>query len=241
MITELPREELIKIGSEVRTPYVLLQAGYTLGIAAEEEEEIEGILEEPTLLEEVSAARDQVKAASGDRDLMAQEAKDLTSRQDAKLAEAKVWRRKAVKRAERAQRRGKKIPEVLLVIGAASSVPDVTTQLTTMTATMETVLSDLGADRARALLTQGQTILTELSQADDEQEVARLSGLPKKVADFYAAKGLLLTGIKVINDAGQELHADDFAQASRYNLKILHRRSGKRNKGGGGDEDTGTT
>ena len=234
MITELSREELIEMGAGLRTPYLLQQAGYTLGIAAEEEDEIEGILEEPTLVEEITAARDQVKAATGDRELMEQEAKDLTHRQNAKLVEAKVWRRKVVARAKRAKRRGKKIPEVLTVVGAGSSVPDLTAQVTAMTATMTTMLPALGGARAQALLTEGQTILTELSQADSDQEVARLSTLPQKVADFYAAKAILLTGIKLINDAGQELHADDHAQAARFNLKILHRRGGAREKVEGG-------
>ncbi len=59
------------------------------------------------------------------------------------------------------------------------------------------------------------------------QEVKRLSTLPAKVRDYYAAKGRLYVGLKVINDAGHELHASDADAAGRYNLKILHRRGTK--------------
>jgi hypothetical protein len=239
MLTEKPREELIAIGAGARAPQLVLQAGYTLGIAADDEEEIEGVLEDDQLLEEVTAARDQVKAAMQDRELMEQEAQEQTRQQDAKLREARVWRRKVTARARRAVRRGKKIPEELLVIGTAKSVADVTAQLTTMTATYATHVTSLGGARAQALLEKGQTLLAELSGADSAQEVARLSKLPKKVLDFYAAKGALLIGLKLINDAGQELYADDAAQAAKFNLKILYRRSGKR--GGGKTEETETT
>lgn len=230
MITEKSREELIEIGAKQRASYLVQQAGYTLGLAAEEEEAIEEVLEDPQLVEDVTAAMDEVKTGTQDLELMRQEAKNLTTRQDEALGEAKVWRRKAVARAKRAKRRGKNIPDELLAIGRASSVPGITEQLTVMTATFATHVADLGGPRAQALLEKGQTILTTLSTADAEQEVARLALLPEKVLRFYEAKGRLYLGIKLLNDGGHELHADDLAQAARYNLKILRRRAPKRAK-----------
>lgn len=239
MITEMSRNELAALGRKQRASYLVQQGGYTLGLAAAEEDEIEAILEDTEVVENVSDALDKVRAATQNRELMAQESKDLTRRQNEKLRAAKVWRRKVVARAKRAQRRGKEIPEELLVIGRARSVPDVIAQITIMTALFEAHLADMGGARARALLDEGKTILDELSAADAEQEVARLARLPEKTVDFYAAKGLLYVGLKLINDAGHELHADDPPKAAEYNLKILYRQSRRNRSGGGGDGGSG--
>ncbi len=233
MITEKSREELIAIGAQHRAANLVQQAGYTLGIAAEEEEEIEEVLEDPALVEDVAAARDNVKASMADRELMEQESREHTKRQNEAVRGVKVWRRKAVARAKRAARRGKDIPQELLLIGSARSVPDLIAQLTIMLALFEAHLADLGGARAQALLEEGKTLLIELGGADAAQEVALLASLPEKVRDFYAAKGLLYLGIKLINDGGHELHADSPKEAAKYNMKILYRR-GRRNSGGGG-------
>ncbi|MDI7270101.1 MAG: hypothetical protein QME96_19100, partial [Myxococcota bacterium] len=80
---------------------------------------------------------------------------------------------------------------------------------------------------AQALLDEGVRLQAALATADAAQEVKRLSTLPAKVRDYYAAKGRLYVGLKVINDAGHELHASDADAAGRYNLKILYRRGTK--------------
>jgi len=41
-------------------------------------------------------------------------------------------------------------------------------------------------------------------------------------------KGTLYTALKVVNDAGHELYADNATAAARYNLSILQRRAGKK-------------
>lgn len=97
-----------------------------------------------------------------------------------------------------------------------------------MTASFEASLSLLGAAKAQQLLDEAKAALAALSQADTEQEVARLASLPAAVREFYATKGLLYVGLKIINDAGQELHAEDPGAAGVYNLSILHRRAGKK-------------
>lgn len=224
MITEKPVEELVAIGARLRTAYLLQQFGYTIGIAADDEEGIEEIVDDPQLIEEIGAMGETVKVAAQDRELMEQEAKDLKKRQDVLLRKAKVWRRKVAARAARARHRGKDVPEVLCVIGPASTVPAITAQLTVMTATFATHIAILGGERAQALLEEGKAILTDLSTTDAEQEVARLTRLPQKVREFYVAKAKLYLGIKIINDAGRELHAEDPKAAAAYNLKILHRR-----------------
>lgn len=96
------------LGAGHRAAYLNQQAGYTLGIAAKEEAEIEEIVENPTLLEDVGNAKSAVEAAMKDKSLMAEESKQLTTIQDEKVRAAKVVRRKMVKRATRALRMGKK-------------------------------------------------------------------------------------------------------------------------------------
>lgn len=239
MITTLTRDQLVALGAGYRAAYLVQQAGYTLGIAAAEEGEIEAVVGDTNLLEEVTATKASVETVMADRDLLAQESKTLTTVQNQKLREAKVWRRKVALRAARARRQGKTtVPESLTVIGRLGGVPDVLAALTSTIATFESNLADLGGDRARALLEDGKRINSALGTADASQEQARLSGLPVKVQDFYAAKGLLYVGLKVINDAGQELHAGDPARAGQYNLKILYR-SGARKRAAGGGEPTG--
>lgn len=221
MITQKPESELVAIGAGLRTAYLVQQAGYTLGVAAEDEEAIEAIIEDPQFLEDVSAERATVAAAIKDRGLMEQEAIQLTADQNGLLRRAKVWRRKVVKRARRAERRGHDVPDVLLSVGRANSVPTVTAQMTIILASFEAHLPTLGGPE---LLAEGTTLLTDLSRVDAEQEVARLATLSAKVRALYISKAKLYLGLKIINDAGQELHADTPDRASQYNLKILHRR-----------------
>lgn len=225
MITTIDRQELVRIGAGLRAAYLTRQAGYTLGIAHDEGDALAALLD-AGYADEVAAANAEVTRAMGDRELADAEAKTLTSQQDRKVREAKVWRRKLAKRAARRRRMGFEIPDELATVGRASGVPELMEQLTTKTATFALSLEAMGGASAQALLDEGKRIHDELGSADAAQETARLSSLPKKVQDFYAAKGLLYTGLKVINDAGQELHSDDAASAGRYNLKILHRHAG---------------
>jgi hypothetical protein len=78
----------------------------------------------------------------------------------------------------------------------------------------------------------GSKLRDQLTGVDVEHERKRLSDLPDAVRDFSAAKGKLLIGLEVVNDAGHELHAGDSTAAGRYNLKILYRRTPARSAGG---------
>ena len=103
-----------------------------------------------------------------------------------------------------------------------------------MAAALENSLEAMGGKSAKALLTEGVGLREQLTSVDAEQERKRLADLPDAVREFCAAKGTLLVGLKVVNDAGHELHAGDPAAASRYNLRILHRRAPTRATGGTG-------
>lgn len=229
MITTLSRDELIRLGVRLRASYLVQQAGYTLGVAAIDERGLEAIVGDLALLEEIAAARAQVEAALADRAMMAEESKALTSTQDQRVREAKVWRRKIAARVSRVRRQGKTaVPESLARVGRAATVPALLAQLTTTLGHVEQHLEDLGGATARPLLEEGRALHAELSLADQAQETARLAALPAKIADFCAAKGLLYVGLKVLNDAGRELHAAEPARAAQYSLSILHRTQGRR-------------
>lgn len=227
MITSQPKETLVATGARLRTGYLIQQAGYTLGLAAAEGEALEALLE-PGYLDEVLAAKARLEAAMQDRELMAQESKQLTKAQDQALREAKLWRRKVVKRGIRMRRLGRDVPDELTLTTRASTVPDVHAQLVVMVASLKKHLEAMGGASAAVLVAEGEAHVAILSDTDALQESTRLAALPQKVVDFFAAKGELLVGLKVINDAGQELHVDDTPRASAYNLRILHRRAGKR-------------
>ncbi|UJR82872.1 hypothetical protein [Sandaracinus amylolyticus] len=224
MITTLSRDELIAQGAGLRSAYLVQQAGYTLGVAALDEAGIEAIVGDRSLLEDVATAKTQVETARADRALIAEEAKAHTVGQNEQVREAKIWRRKIAARASRVRRQGKiAVPESLTRIGRTTSVAALLAQLATMIAHVEEHQADLGGATVRPLLEEGRRVHAALADADQAQETSRSAALPVKVADFYAAKGLLYVGLKIIHDAGRELHADDVLRAAQYNLNILHR------------------
>jgi len=231
MITVLERDELARIGSSHRAEALIAQAGYTLGIATEDGQELADLLDDG-LLAEVREAMGEVDEKSKDRANAGEDAKQATRAQTSALREAKVWRRKVAARGRRARRQGHTVADVLTQIGRATIVTDVVKQLGDMAGALEKSLEAMGGQSAKALLDEGVKLREQLKNVDAEQERKRLSDLPDAVRDFCAAKGRLLVGLKVVNDAGHELHADDPAAASRYNLRILHRRAPTRSGSG---------
>ncbi|MBI4727587.1 hypothetical protein HY768_10300 [candidate division TA06 bacterium] len=227
MITAISKPELIAIGSRYRADYLAEQAGYTMGIADAEGAALTVLLPKG-YLPEVKAAGEQVTNAMKDKALLQAETKDATRSQNDALRRAKIWRRKASRRALRARRMGEKIPDGLIRISQARNVPAIAGQLEAMTKLLESVLKKMpGTDTAK-LLAEGKAIATVLKTADAEQEVKRLQALPNAVKEFYRLKGILYVGLKVINDAGLELYADDPAKAGKFNLSILYRKAAAR-------------
>ena len=229
MITELGRDELIALGARNRADYLVEQSGYTLGLAAGDGAALADLLE-PGYLKEVAEAQAAVNAARQDKALMAAESKDSTTAQNDAVKAAKVWRRKASRRAQRAQKMGRPMPDGLLTISSARSVPALSAQVVEMVKLFEANLAAMPGKGAGKLLEEGQALAQALPSADAAQEVKRLKELPETVKRFYEQKGLLYIGLKVINDAGHELHAGDAHAASRYSLAILHRHSGNKTK-----------
>ena len=132
MITKIPAGELIAIGSRYRSDYLSEQTGYTLGLAAVDGAALTALLPKDYLAE-VKAAWDEVSSAAKNKSLVAAESKDATRGQNLALRQAKVWRRKASRRAMRAKRLGESIPDGLLKVSQARNLPALAAQLDAMT------------------------------------------------------------------------------------------------------------
>lgn len=223
MITELSRRELIYKGARCRLGFLRDQAGYTLGLAAQEGQPLEDLL--PTgYVKEVQVLVDSLVAAEQDKVLMHADAKEATSAHHSTQAQAKIWKRKVAWRAARAARLGKTVPDALLRIPQARNGPELAVQVTDKLKLLEANKDAMPGTGVDDLIAEGQTLAANLQSVDADQEIKRFSALPNAVQEFYCQKGLLYTALKVINDAAQELHAGDPVTASRFNLNILHRR-----------------
>ena len=228
MITKQTASELVTLGGRHRAAYLIPQAGYTLGIATADGDALAALLP-AGFLEALAVVRDDVDKARQDKAAIAAEAKQATSTQNEQLRALKVWRRKASNRARRVVRAGGSVPAELVLIGSNQSVPailDQTSKVLSLLAENAATLATMGP-AVEPLIEEGRKLYQALDQADTTQEKVRASELPASVVSFYAKKGELYTGLKIINDAGHELHAHDAQAAAKYNLSILYRRSGQ--------------
>ena len=140
------------------------------------------------------------------------------------IADGKVWRRKVSTRAQRAVRLGHQIPDKLLHISSATTVAQMASQVEEMLRLFSDHKADIPGAGAADLIKEGQTLVATLTADEALHNVKRLKDLPAAVAKFYALKGTLYTALKVINDAGRELHAASHADAAKYSLSVLHRK-----------------
>jgi len=227
VITEIPREELVAIGSRIRTGYLTEQAGYTLGVAAADGKALTDLLPDG-LVDEVKQNVADLDTARQDRALVAAESKDAGRGQVQAFREAKAWRRTVTGRATLAKRMGKPIPDGLVRRTSTASGPALTAQVVEMVRLLETNLDLIPGAGKDELLAQGKALVVQLHATETDHEVKRLNELPDSVQALYVKKALVYTGLKMIHDAGRALHAADPLAASRYNLAILHRRAGVR-------------
>jgi hypothetical protein len=224
-ITSLPETELVEIGRNVRAPQLLQQAGYTIPLAQSYGDALAKLMA-PGLIDNVIKARDSLAATYEDKTVMAAEAKLATGSQNMAMHLVKDWGKQAVARADAALLAGATLPKQLTEIPNARTVPARIAQaqrllglLTEHAATMDKV----GAPTA-PLVEQGRALCEALIAADSNQEHARAAKLPMTVANFYARKGELYIGLKMINQAGHEMFAHDPASSSRFNLSLLYSR-----------------
>jgi hypothetical protein len=225
-LTRIPESELMLAGSRLRSDYLALQLGYTLGLAREDGERLAELLP-PGYLDALEEAGRKFEELRADKKLIAEEAKEATRAQNQAFARAKSWRRRVSARAKRAARLGEEMPDQLLRFSSARTVPAVVGQMTEMLKLLESVKDRLPGAGADAFIAEGREILSALASADSLQELKRLNDLPQAVKEFYKQKGRIYYAIKAVNDAGRELHEGNPAAASAYNLMILHRRPGR--------------
>lgn len=226
----LTHEDLkqIELGMRYRGGYLVAQSGYTLGVAAADEDALAPLLP-AGYLAQLEALRAEVQRTAGDKAVVAEESKHATSSQDDAVREGKVWRRRLAARARRAQRMGADVPAPLLHVGRAATVPALLSQLQSDVSLLEAHGDALSvAGDPAPLLAQGRDIQQRLQDAEQAQETKRLEALPAAVQAHYLAKGKLYTALKIVHDAGHELWADNAAQAARYNLDILYRNGRRR-------------
>ena len=224
MITEMSREDLIGLGARCRADRLIDQAGYTLGLAALENSGLANLLPQG-YVDEVKAVVDTLAGTLHDKAVKTAEARDATQTHHNAFRDAKVYRRKIADRARRARRMGKSIPDALLRISAIRTPAAMAIQIGDMVQLVQTNAALLPGTGVDALVAEGKAIVTALQSSDATQELKRLQNLPEAVRTFYEQKGLLYVGLKVINDAGHELHSEDHVAGARYNLAILHRRA----------------
>jgi len=227
VITTHPANDLAKIGARHRASYLVQQAGYTLGIAVADGPAISALLP-PNYLDQVAKARNDVDQARQDKVNMEVESKHATNAQNTQVRAAKVWLRKAVKRSQRAQRQGATVATELTQIGRTQTVPAILHQVSKVLALLASHAGELDSlgPATQPLIDEGQQLYDTLQQTDADQERTRAAVLPASVAAFYTRKGELYLGLKVINDAGHELYAQNPQAAAKYNLSILYRHSG---------------
>jgi hypothetical protein len=89
-------------------------------------------------------------------------------------------------------------------------------------------ISLMPGKNAKKLLDEGKSISASLSAADTEQNRKGIPDLPTAMLDFYELKARLNPAVKVINDAGHELYADNANKSGLFNLHILHRPAGRK-------------
>jgi len=109
MSTKPDTAKLVAIGQRFRTPYLLQQAGYTLGLAMAEGPPLLALLP-GGYLEMVVSLRDDVDKALQDRAVRTVDSKQATSTEQQQMHAATIWARKVGKRAQSAAHLGISVP-----------------------------------------------------------------------------------------------------------------------------------
>jgi hypothetical protein len=149
-----------------------------------------------------------------------------TGTQNTAARALKLWGRGAVARASAAIRAGALIPDNMTNPLNARAVPAAIAQAQRLLSLLGEQVQAMDAVGAptQPLIDEGRKLLDALIAADSTQEVTCASSLPAVVANFYARKTELYTGLKILNDAGHEIYAHDPQSSSRFNLSLLYRR-----------------
>jgi hypothetical protein len=177
---------------------------------------------------DMATTRDDVDKARQDKTNKAVEAKQATGNQHDAMEEVTRWLGTVAKRAKRTSRAGANVPEQLTTVGKLQSVPlalEAASKAPGLLNEHSAEFDSIGP-AIKPLIDEGQHLYQALDKADTTQEQSRLSDLPASGHAFYAKKGELYIGLKILIDAGHELHSRDPKAAARYNLSLLNRYRG---------------
>ncbi len=224
IFAKVSRREFVELGSRLRAGNLLQQAGYTMEIERGVRDALSAILP-PGYVDEIEEARLEVEEGIRSRTNIAAEAKEATQSQNAVLRRIEDWRRRVRAISRIVERTGVAVSEGLTVMGRYRRTLATTLhEVEKCIGLLEQHRPDFGATPGiDGLIEGGKALRRELRAVDAEQEAKRLAHLPAAVADFYAAKGRLFAGLKMVNEAAKYHFADDPEAAGRFNLSILHK------------------
>ena len=224
MISEMGREDLVGLGARFRAVRLVEQAKYTLELASQDGKALDRLLP-AGYVDEVKRVVKSVLSAMSFPDIASGEAREVADANSVELRSARSWRRKVARRAIRARALGRDVPDVLSRVSEVDSAAAIATQVSLMVAWMETDAALLPGDDIQSLAKEGKALARKLGNGKLSGPAARLAGLSATDQRFCEEKGALFVGLRVINDAAQELHSGDRESAKRYNLSILGHRS----------------
>lgn len=217
--------EEVATGMRLRASYLVEQADYTEALAKKEAALLAPLGIAKATLDSLADLKSKLTAATKDRALASADAQSATASQDAALAKAKSWLRKAILIGQNAYDDDRGQSEEFTKGGnTGSSVPKLSEKMKKVIGLLKrdtATTSKFGA--TPAFLKEGDDILASLSTADASQEHKK-ADLPKGTKEFHVEKARLYFLLKRINRAGRAAHVDDPEAAGRYNLSILHRR-----------------
>jgi len=220
MLSAMSREGLVGIGARFHAAHLVEQAAYTLELASHEGSALDRLLP-AGYVDEVNRVVRSVQGAMSLPALTAAESREAREASSREVRAARSWRQKVARRAVRARAIGRDVPDALCRVSELDSASDVATQVSSMVAWMDAEAALLPGDDIGSLAEKGKALAKKLADRNVGEHAARLAQLPATDQRFCEEKGALFVGLRVINDAAQELHSRDRESASRYNLSIL--------------------
>ena len=222
--TDTVTARYVTVGLRFRGSYLVQQAGYTLGLAALVGTPLAGKLP-PNFLERAAAVRDEVDKSMQDKTVSTADARQATSVQNRCQRDGKIWVRGVGKRCQSGIQLGVNLAPELGKVSSPATVPGMLEQMSktlSLLAKHAPDMEKIGLP-VQTHIEEGRKIFAALQTADSAQERARSADMPAAVAAFCAKKGELYNMLKVINNAGHELFANNPAEAGKFNMSILHR------------------
>ena len=224
MATQSDTARDVATGMRFRGKYLVQQAGYTIGLGALAGTALAGKMP-PNFLERTAVLRSEVEKSLEDKTVRTAESRQATDAQNQCRHDAKIWIRQAGRRCLSAMQLGVDLPPELGTLSSPPTVPGMLDQMSKTLSLLEKHAAEMDTIGlpVQEHIAEGRKLHQALQAADSAQERTRAADLPAATAAFCAKKGQLYTMLKVINNAGHELFANNPAEAGKFNMSILHR------------------